>query len=115
VVNDKRFWCTECWSNDLTSDGKVIIAKGRKVTRYRCLDCGYRSFKRVDSYTDRRVLGNLLAFYKEGFTLDEPYLSLAKALDAECQRKGGIKSKEDWAAIVKKVLNEQKLADANQD
>jgi DNA-directed RNA polymerase subunit RPC12/RpoP len=115
VVNDRRFWCTECWSNNLTTDGKVAIAEGRKVTRYRCRDCGYRSFRRVDSYTDQRVLGNLLGFYKEGFTLDEPYLSLAKALDAECQRRGSINSKEDWSAIVKKVLKEQKLADAEQD
>jgi hypothetical protein len=115
VANDKRFWCTECWSNNLTSDGKVIIAKGRKVTRYRCRDCGYRSFRRVDSYTDQRVLGNLLGFYKEGFPLYEPYLSLVKALDAECQRKGGINSKEDWSATVKRVIKEQKLAYARQD
>jgi DNA-directed RNA polymerase subunit RPC12/RpoP len=104
IVNKKRFWCTQCWGNNLASDGKVIIAKGRKVTRYRCRDCGHRSFRRVDSYTDRRVLGNLLGFYKEGLALDEPYLSLAKALDAECQRKGGIDSREDWLRIIDKVL-----------
>lgn len=115
MANDKRFWCTECWSNDLANDGKVIIAKGRKVTRYRCRDCGHRSFRRVDSYTDQRVLGNLLGFYKEGFTLEEPYLSMAKALDAECQTKGGISSKEDWSAIVRKVLKEQRLPDDKQD
>lgn len=98
----------------MVTDGKVIVAKGRKVTRYRCRDCNYRSFRRVDSYTDQRVLGNLLGFYKEGFALDEPYLSLIKALDAECQRKGS-NSIEDWHAIVEKVLKEQKLADPNQD
>ena len=98
----------------MVTDGKVIVAKGRKVTRYRCRDCGHRSFKRLDSYTDQRILGNILGFYKEGFTLEEPYLSLAKALDTECQRKGGINSKEDWAEIVTKVLRKQKLTDAEQ-
>jgi len=99
----------------LVTDGKVIVGKGRKATRYRCRDCGHRSFRRVDSYTDPRVLGNLLGFYKEGFALDEPYLSLIKALDVECQNKGGISNKGDWLEIVKRVLKEQKLADLNQD
>lgn len=115
MSESKRYWCTQCWSDNLVTDGKAIVAEGRKATRYRCRDCGHRSFRRVDSYTDRRVLSSLLGFYKEGFALDESYLSLIKALDAECQRKGGINSKEDWPAIVKKVLKEQKPADAKQN
>lgn len=99
----------------MISDGKVIVAKGRKMTRYRCRDCGHRSYRRVDSYTDQRVLGNLLGFYKEGIALKEPHLSLAKALDAECQRKGGIDTKEDWLHIVDKVLKKQRLTDSDQE
>ena len=57
----------------------------------------------------------MLGFYKEGFALDEPYLSLIEALDAECQSKGGIGSKEDWLAIVSKVLKDQEIVDANQE
>jgi len=115
MIDNKRFWCTQCWSDNLTTDGKVIIANGRKATRYRCRDCGHRSFRRVDSYTDGRVLGNLLGFHKEGFALDEPYLSLIKALDAECQRKGGISSKGDWLGIVEKVLKQQEVVDVGQE
>jgi len=114
MTNDKRYWCTQCWSNNLVTDGKVVVAKGRKAIRYRCRDCGHRSFRRIDSYTDQRVLGNLLGFYKEGFALEEPYLSLIKALDVECQRKGS-NSIEEWHAIVEKVLKEQNLAAPNQD
>jgi DNA-directed RNA polymerase subunit RPC12/RpoP len=108
MTDEKRFWCIQCWSSNLTADGKVTIAKGRKVTRYRCRDCGHRSFKRIDSYTDPRVLANTLGFYKEGFALEEPYLSLAKALDSECRRKGDAKTKEDWSAIVNKILKERR-------
>lgn len=115
IKNAQRFWCTQCWSDNLISDGKVIVAKGRKMTRYRCRDCGHRSYRRVDSYTDQRVLGNLLGFYKEGIALKEPHLSLAKALDAECQRKGGIDTKEDWLHIVDKVLKKQRLTDSDQE
>jgi len=111
----KRFWCTQCWSDNLVTDGKVVVAKGRKAIRYRCRVCGHRSFRRVDSYTDRRVLGNLLGFYKEGFPLDEPYLSLVRALDTECQRKGAINNREDWNVMVAKVLKEQKLTDPDQE
>ncbi len=109
MLKTKRFWCTNCWSDNLTKDGKVIIGKGKKATRYRCRDCNHRSFRRLDSYTDQRVLGNILGFYKEGLPLGEPYLSLAKALDAECKIKGGIASKKDWFEIVDKVLMDQGL------
>jgi predicted nucleic acid-binding Zn-ribbon protein len=104
MTDDERFWCIECWSPSLTADGKVTVAKGRKVIRYRCHNCGHRSYRRVDSYTDPRVLANTLGFYKEGFALDEPYLSLAKALDNECRRRGDAKTKEEWSAIVKKIV-----------
>ena len=108
MTGDKRFWCIECWSPNLTADGKVIVGKGRKATRYRCRDCGHRSFRRIDSYSDPLILANTLGFYKEGFALEEPYLSLAKALDSECRRQGDAKTKEDWPAIVNKILKERR-------
>jgi DNA-directed RNA polymerase subunit RPC12/RpoP len=106
MSDEERFWCIQCWSSNLTADGKVTVAKGRKATRFRCRRCGHRSFRRIDSYTDPRVLANILGFYKEGFTLDEPYLSLAKALDRECRRSGGGKIGERWSRIVNKVVRE---------
>jgi len=109
MLKTKRFWCTQCWSDNLTNDGRVTIAEGKKVTRYRCRDCNHRSFRRLDSYTDRRALGYLLGFYKEGIELDEPYLSLAKSLDTECQIKGGISNRKDWIVIVDKVLKAKGL------